>query len=215
MKYDTVIFDLDGTLLYTLEDLMDSTNYVLGKHGLPLKTLEDIRRFIGNGVRRLMALSIEGGENHPHFEEYLLEFREHYKLNSRNKTKPYDGIKELLFDLRAAGIKTAVVSNKFDSAVKELCDYYFDGLFDISAGEKEGVRKKPYPDLVLSVIDALHASPERTVYVGDSEVDIEMSNNSHLDCIAVTWGFRDRERLEECGAKIFADTPGDILRLIK
>ncbi len=215
MKYDTVIFDLDGTLLYTLEDLMDSTNYVLSKHGLPQRTLEDIRRFIGNGVRRLMALSIEGGENHPHFEEYLLEFREHYKLNSKNKTRPYDGIKELLYDLRAAGIKTAVLSNKFDSAVKELCEYYFSGLFDMSAGEKEGVRKKPYPDLVLSIIDTLHTSSERTVYVGDSEVDIEMSNNARIDCIAVTWGFRDRKKLKECGAKVFADSPCDILKLIK
>lgn len=212
-----VIFDLDGTLLNTLEDLCDSVNYALAKHSMPELTLEEVRNYIGNGVRVLMTRAVPEGENNPKFEECLSAFKEYYKQNMYNKTAPYEGVMELLKELRLKGIQVGVVSNKFDLAVKTLCKKYFGDFVQIAIGENEaeGIRKKPAPDSLFKAICDLKANIETVVYVGDSETDIQTARNAEIDCIACTWGFRDLELLEEEGARLFAQKPLDILKIIE
>lgn len=207
-----VIFDLDGTLLNTLDDLADSTNYALSKFGYPTRTIEEVRQFVGNGVAKLIERAIPDGKNNSNFEKCLNIFKENYAQNMYNKTAPYNGIIEMLSNLKSKGIKIAVVSNKFDLAVKELCKKYFEGFIDFAAGENEalGINKKPAPDTVLSVLRKFSFSPEDAVYVGDSDVDIMTAKNSKMPCISVTWGFRDEKFLLKSGATILINTPSEI-----
>lgn len=207
-----VIFDLDGTLLNTLDDLADSTNYALSKFGYPTRTIDEVRQFVGNGVAKLIERAIPEGKNNPNFEKCLAIFKENYAQNMYNKTAPYNGIIEMLSNLKSKGIKIAVVSNKFDLAVKELCKKYFEGFIDFAAGENEaqGIKKKPAPDTVISVLNEFNLASEDAVYVGDSDVDIMTAKNSKMPCISVTWGFRDEKFLLENGATILINAPSEI-----
>lgn len=209
-KYDTVIFDLDGTLLDTLEDLTDAVNYALREMKMPERTIDEVRRFVGNGVRRLLELAVPGGTGNPAFEETFAKFREYYGIHCNDKTKAYEGVVKLLRELRDEGYALAIVSNKLDSAVKELSEIYFEGIIKVAIGEKAGIAKKPAPDTVYAALAKLHRTPERAVYVGDSEVDVMTAKNAGLPCISVLWGFRDEAFLRENGARWFARTPEDV-----
>ena len=207
--YQTVIFDLDGTLLDTLQDLADSTNYALSVHRMPARTLEEVRTFVGNGVGRLIHLAVPEGTPAEEEAACLADFRAHYLLNMENKTAPYPGVPALLEHLQAAGIRTAVVSNKFDGAVKGLCQNYFGDRLPVAIGESQGVARKPAPDTVFRALAELEAEPAGAVYVGDSDVDIATARNAGLPCISVTWGFRDEDFLLAHGAtEIVADPDG-------
>jgi phosphoglycolate phosphatase len=212
-KIDTVIFDLDGTLLDTLGDLADSVNYALGKYDMPLKSIEQVKSYVGNGIRKLMIRSVPDGEDNPLFEDAFKTFREYYNEHCNDKTKPYDGILELISRLKDRGYSLAIVSNKVDSAVKSLCRRYFKDI-EVAIGDREGMKIKPAPDSVFLALGELGKTKENAVYVGDSDVDLETAKNSGLECISVLWGFRDREFLLDHGARILAEKPGDILELL-
>ena len=229
--YNVYIFDLDGTLLDTLQDLANSVNYALRQHHMPEHSIDDIRRFVGNGVRLLMERAIPDGARNPQFEDTFATFRQHYMQHSLDTTRPYDGIPELIHELKARGCKLAVVSNKMMAATQELVHHFFPEI-DVAIGEHEaaGIRKKPAPDTVYEVLRQLAVSswplavsPRNTtlskreqptaVYVGDSDVDIQTARNSGLPCISVLWGFRSRDFLLAHGATAFAERPEDILTL--
>ncbi len=199
-RYDAVIFDLDGTLLDTLADLTNSVNAVLAQHGMPQFSQEEIRSFVGNGIRRLIQRSVPGGDLNPEFEEIHRSFREYYNAHCMDETEPYPGIPALLGWLQQEGYRIAIVSNKADFAVKKLRDVYFGELVQVAIGEHEGCRRKPAPDSVLQALKELEVEPSRAVYVGDSDVDIQTAVNAQMPCIAVSWGFRSREFLIEHGA---------------
>ena len=219
MRIKAAIFDLDGTLLNTLEDLCDSTNAALEQYGYPTRTIDEVRRFVGNGVKLLMlrALGIEKPEDNAEFEDVFAAFRAHYAEHSNDHTRPYDGVMELMQHLQDAGIEMAIVSNKLDPAVKQLNELYFRQYITVAIGENEaaGVKKKPAPDTVYTALRELGIAAENAVYIGDSEVDLATAKNSGLPCISVTWGFRDRECLTEHGAQIFCDTPEQVWETIK
>ncbi len=219
MSIKAAIFDLDGTLLNTLEDLCDSTNAALAQYGYPTRTIDEVRRFVGNGVKLLMlrALGIEKPEDNAEFEDVFAAFRAHYAKHSNDHTRPYDGVMELMQHLQDAGIEMAIVSNKLDPAVKQLNELYFRQYITVAIGENEaaGVKKKPAPDTVYTALRELGIAAEDAVYIGDSEVDLATAKNSGLPCISVTWGFRDRECLTEHGAQIFCDTPEQVWETIK
>ena len=207
----TVIFDLDGTLLNTLEDLKEAANFALSEFGYPKRSLEEIRGFVGNGVRKLIERAVpEACEN---IDECLCIFKKNYYENMCNNTVPYNGILKILKDLQDNGIKIGVVSNKFDSAVKELCKKYFGNLVDIAVGQSDDVPKKPAPEGVFKVMKELGAEKISTVYIGDSEVDVQTAKNSGLPCIGVTWGFRNKNDLQ--GADYIIDNPCDIISVIR
>lgn len=208
---DAVIFDLDGTLLNTLEDLKNSTNYALNELGFPKRSLEEVRCFVGNGVRKLIERAVPQSCDKETTERCLEIFKKNYSENMYNNTAPYNSILEILKDLRSNGLKIGVVSNKFDLAVKELCKKYFEDLVDIAIGQADDVPKKPAPDGVLKAIKQLGA--QNVVYVGDSEVDVQTAKNADIPCIGVTWGFRDRKNLE--GADFIIDNPRDIINIIR
>ena len=210
-SYDTYIFDLDGTLLSTLDDLAASTNHALRTYGLPERTTDEVRHFVGNGVRKLIERAVPGGEHHPQFESILETFRRHYLKHSRDFTRPYPGITETLVELRRQGKRVAVVSNKFYAATAELCNHYFGDLVEVAIGEREDIRRKPAPDTVEEALRQLGVGKQGAVYVGDSEVDIETARNSSLPCISVLWGFRDRDFLERHGATNFISRPEELL----
>ncbi len=215
IKFNTVIFDMDGTLLDTLEDIADSVNYTLEKLGFPPRDLSEIRSYIGNGVTYLMELSIPEGRQNPEFNHAISLFRQHYSCNCTSKTRPYTGIVELLRVLANRGYKTAVISNKFDEAVKKLNDFYFSRYIAVAIGEKDDIRKKPAADMLLSALNRLGSTVEEAVYIGDSEVDIETARNAGIDCISVTWGFRDRDWLVNHGAATIVDSPEELLRWLQ
>lgn len=214
MKYQLAIFDMDGTILDTLEDLKDSTNYVLTYFGMPERTLEEVRCFVGNGIRKLLERAAVEGTTAEKIDEMFQVFSAYYKDHSAIKTKPYEGIITCIEKLRQGGVKTAVVSNKADFAVQILCKDYFPGLFDIAVGERDGLQRKPAPDSVNLVLDALGIQRAQAVYIGDSEVDLQTARNSSLDVIPVSWGFRDEKFLREQGADLVVDQVEDILKLI-
>ena len=211
MSYDIYIFDLDGTLLDTLRDLAASVNYALRSTGMPERTIEEIRWFVGNGVKKLMERAVPEGTDNPRFEEAYQTFREHYLLHGQDTTVPYEGIMEMLQALKDNGKQIAVVSNKFYKATEELCRHFFGGVVDVAIGEREGIRKKPAPDTVEEALRQLNAHSEHAVYVGDSDVDIETAKNSGLPCISVLWGFRDMDFLMAHGATTFVATPHELL----
>ena len=210
--YKTYIFDLDGTLLDTLQDLADSVNYALRQFGMPEHSLDDIRRFVGNGVRLLIERAVPDGAQNPQFEEVFATFRQYYMQHSLDTTRPYDGIVEAIHELTLRGCRLAVVSNKMMAATQELVAHFFPDI-EVAIGEHEaaGIRKKPAPDTVFEALRQLGTSPDNTVYVGDSDVDIATARNSGLPCISVLWGFRDRPFLEAHGATTFIEHPRDLL----
>ena len=213
-KYDTAIFDLDGTLLNTLEDLTDSVNFALSLYDFPCKKMEDVRSFAGNGVARLIELAIPNGRNNPQYKKCLADFRLHYSENMQNKTDAYDGIRELLGQLARGNFKIAIVSNKFDAAVKELNQIYFKEYIKLAIGESESILKKPAPDMLFKAIEQLGTTANKTVYIGDSEVDVRTAKNSDVTSIGVTWGFRNREILEQEGADYIIDRPEELLKIV-
>lgn len=212
--YKLAVFDMDGTILDTLEDLKDSTNFALEKCGYPTRSYDEVRRFVGNGIRKLIERAVPEGLTVEQIDRVHEVFTEHYKVHCADKTKAYDGIKPLLEKLRASGVKTAVVSNKADYGVQELCKEYFDGLFDYAVGEREGIRRKPAPDAVNEALRALGIDKSEAVYIGDSDVDFETAKNAELPCISVLWGFRDEEFLREKGATLFVRDPAEIYDII-
>lgn len=210
MKYQLAIFDLDGTLLDTLEDLADSTNYIMRSFGYPERTIAEVRSFVGNGIRKLLERSAPKDTSSEEIDRMFEKFKEYYGVHCADKTKPYDGIMELLNALKEQGVKLAVVSNKADYAVKALCEQYFCGVFDEAVGERTGIARKPAPDTVNEVLKKLQIDRSRAVYIGDSEVDVQTAKNAELDCIAVDWGFRDKEVLIKAGAETIVSTPAEL-----
>ena len=209
--YDNYIFDLDGTLLDTLNDLAASTNHALRQHGMPEHTTDEVRRMVGNGVAKLIERAVPQGLDNPDYEQVLADFKAHYSVHSMDTTRPYPGIEELLHTLKQQGKRLAVVSNKFCTATEALCRHFFGDTIEVAIGESERIRKKPAPDAVIEAMKRLDAHKDNTVYVGDSEVDVATAHNSGLPCISVTWGFRDRALLTDHGATTFADNPMDIV----
>lgn len=208
---NTAVFDMDGTILNTLDDLMDSTNFALKNNGLKERSLEEIRFFVGNGIQKLIERAVPQGTSKEVFEKVFADFKSHYKIHCADKTSYYDGIPLVIQTLRKMGVKTAVVSNKADFAVQELVEVYFKGLFDVALGEKTGVSKKPSPDMVNAALSVLGVEKEAAFYIGDSDVDFETAKNSSLDFIGVSWGFRGRKFLENLGAKNIIDSPEELL----
>jgi len=215
-KYKAVIFDLDGTLLDTLDDLCDSVNHTMDVFSYPRRTREEVRRFVGNGVDRLIELCIPGEANDPNRDEAIAEYRRYYKDHSEIKTKPYDGVVELIGKLISDGVKVAVVSNKIHLSTVELCKKYFPKIENVCGErEAEGIRRKPHPDTVIKSAEDMGLTVGECVYVGDSEVDIETAKNAGMDCISVLWGFRDREYLESMGGTVFACDADELYEAIK
>ncbi len=210
MRYKLAIFDMDGTILNTIDDLAASLNYVLEKSGFPARTMDEVISFIGDGLRKLIERGVPEGTDSETVDKVLADFKEYYAVHCADKTAPYDGIVELLENLRRNGCMTAVVSNKADYAVQELCRKYFDGLFDYAVGERSGILRKPAPDSVNEVLEKLNVSRENAVYIGDSDVDIKTAENAGMDSIIVEWGFRERDFLLKKGAKTIVSAAKEI-----
>ena len=213
MTYSTYIFDLDGTLLDTLGDLAASVNFALREHGMPEHSIDDVRSFVGNGVKLLMERAIPDGADNPDFEATFATFRQYYMAHSLDTTRPYDGVPEALRELRNRGCQLAVVSNKMMAATQELIRHFFPDTIAVAIGEHEaeGIRKKPAPDTVFAALRELGVGQEGTVYVGDSDVDIRTAENAGLPCISVLWGFRDKDFLIKHGAKTLISAPSELL----
>ena len=211
---NTVIFDLDGTLLYTLDDLTDSTNFAINSFNYDSKTVDQIKSYVGNGVGLLIERALPEGINNPHYKECIELFKKHYAQNMYNKTKPYDGIPELLSSLKQNGFNIAVISNKFDLAVKELCNHYFKDQIDIAIGQIDGKYIKPNPDGVMKIAELLNTTLDKCIMIGDSEVDIQTADNANIPCISVTWGYKDIDFLYRNGATTLVYSPQEILELI-
>ena len=214
-RYDTVIFDLDGTLLNTLEDLADAVNHVMRENGYPQRTLEEVRRFVGNGIRRLMEQAVPEGVTGENFEHVFEEFRNYYTEHCQIKTRAYAGVMELLKTLAERGIAMAIVSNKNHAAVCELNEIYFKEYISVAIGQKDGIRKKPAPDTVLQALKELGKEAAGAVYVGDSEVDFMTAENSEMDCVLVTWGFRTEEELADCTPKAWIRKPEQLRSVLE
>jgi phosphoglycolate phosphatase len=208
--YRAAVFDLDGTLLNTLEDLADSANYALSLNHFPTHDVDAIRRFVGNGVGLLIHRAVPPGTPPELEAKCLADFRAHYLVNMEHKTAPYPGILSMLEHLQSAGIAAAVVSNKFDSAVKGLCQDYFGQRIAVAIGESQGIAKKPAPDTVLRALEELGVEKQQAVYIGDSDVDIATARNAGLPCISVSWGFRDIPFLQAHGAQTIVNTPAQL-----
>ena len=213
--YDTVIFDLDGTLLNTLEDLADGVNFVLKSNGYPQRTLEEVRHFVGNGIRKLMERAVPDHISGEQFEKIFEEFRTYYTEHCQIKTRAYDGIMELLLKLKQGGYAMAIVSNKNHGAVTELNEIYFKDYIEAAIGQKDGIRKKPAPDTVLQALKELGKEKETAVYVGDSEVDFMTAENTGMDCVLVTWGFRTVEELSGLKPKTMVNKPEELWSLLE
>lgn len=207
---DTIIFDLDGTLLNTLEDLMDSVNFALERQGFPLRNIEEIRSFVGNGIRLLVERAVPqevvGTDT---FEVCFKDFNDYYKMHMEDKTAPYDGINEMLKNIKKAGFKTAIVTNKVDYAAQELCNRLFPEI-DLVVGSVDDRPNKPAPDGAFYAIDTLGSKAENTIFVGDADTDILTAKNAGLKSIGVLWGFRDREIIEAEGAEYIVETVNDL-----
>lgn len=205
---------MDGTLLDTLEDLRDAVNVGLASKNYPARDLEEIRQFVGNGVQVLLEKAVPEDTPEADMKACLAVFKEYYAKHWQDKTKPYDGIRELLAALKERNIKTAVISNKYDEAVLQLCRDYFPGSFDSARGERSGIPRKPAPDGVYSILEELGTAKENAIYVGDSEVDMETAHNAGLTSVGVTWGFRERPLLEAKGADYIIDSPEELLEIL-
>ena len=215
MKYKAAIFDLDGTLLNTLDDLCDAVNATMEHYGYPCRTLAEVRAAVGNGVERLIALSLPDGRNTPDFDKIAAYYRAYYDAHSEVKTAPCEGVLDLIDGLEKEGIRPAVVSNKPNASTVKLCAKYFPRISTVGGErEAEGVRRKPYPDMVHRAVEEMGLTPADCVYIGASEVDVLTAKNAGMDCITVLWGFRSRDELEREGADCFADTADEVFRLI-
>lgn len=213
-----VIFDLDGTLLDTIQDLYLSCNHAMNEVGSKERTLEEVRAFVGNGYPRLIELCLENGKENPLYDKAVESGKKWYSIHCNDNTKPYDGILEVLETLSSKGIKSAIVSNKPDPQVKDLCKIYFSKYittdFAIGENEKNGIKRKPYPDSLNKVLQLMGISKEEAIYVGDSDVDIMTAKNAGLRCISVCWGFRSKEFLLENGATNIISAPDELLHLV-
>ena len=208
-----IVFDMDGTILNTIEDITLCVNYILEKYGMPIRTVEEVKFFVGNGLLKTLKRSVPDDCSDDMIERIYPEFTAYYKEHSNINTKPYEGIVEVIKELRRRGYKTAVVSNKRDEAVSSLCEIFYKDVFDISLGDKDGMKVKPAPDMVHYVLNELGVKNDEAVYIGDSDVDIMTAVNSEMDYISVSWGFRSREFLIEHGAGIIVDEPVKLLDL--
>ena len=213
-RYKAIIFDLDGTLLDTLADLAEGTNYALRVNGFPERTIDEIRRFVGNGARKLIERAVPDGQIEAALEKVRQDFDIYYKVHCKDHTGPYPGIMEMLQELVQQGYSLGVVSNKPDFAVQELIPEYFPGIFASVSGERQGVAKKPAPDLIWEAMKNLQADSSNAVYVGDSEVDLEAAANAGIPCISVAWGFKGRRFLEEQHAGMIIETPAEIQKYL-
>ena len=215
MAYKAVLFDMDGTLLDTLDDLWAAVNATMKLFGYPERTREEVRQFVGNGVTRLLELALPGGASDPRFDEAVSAYRAYYASHSEGKTAPYPGVPELVQRLTDAGIACAVVSNKPDRTTKLLAEKFFPEI-RVAAGENEaaGIRRKPAPDMVFAAVRELGVQLSDCVYVGDSEVDLDTGRAAGMDVISVLWGFRDREILEREGAVRFAASPEELYEAV-
>lgn len=212
-KINTVVWDMDGTILDTLEDLKDSVNYAVTSYGFSPYNMNEIRAMLGNGIKVLMELAVPDGYNNPQFDACFALFKEYYQQHMNDKTKPYAKIADVMQQLQAEGWKQAIVSNKIDAAVKKLAKVYYP-FVDTALGEKEGLARKPQPDMVWAALAELGVSQDNAVYIGDSEVDLATAKNSNLKCISVSWGFRDKQMLKSAGADIIIDTPEQIIPIL-
>lgn len=210
---NAVIWDMDGTILNTLEDLKDSVNHAVVAYGFKPYGSNEIKAMLGNGIKVLMELAVPNGCNNPKFDACFETFKEYYQQHMNDKTKPYDGIQDVMRRLKDSGWKQAIVSNKIDLAVQKLAQTYYP-FVDVALGEKEGLARKPQPDMVWAALEELGVSKEEAVYVGDSEVDLATAKNAGTDCIAVSWGFRDKNMLKSAGAKTIADTPLQLVEML-
>lgn len=215
MRYDAAIFDLDGTLLDTIDDLKNSINHALSVCGYPPRTRAEVLAFVGNGVLRLVELAVPPGTPADRRQAVLDAMNAHYAAHCAQLTRPYPGVTDVLRTLRAAGVRVAVVSNKPDYGVQELCARYFPGLLDSAVGMRDGIRKKPYPDAVEAALAAFGVPPERAVYIGDSEVDVQTAKNAHTALISVDWGFRTHAQLVEAGAEHIVSDADALLALLR
>ena len=213
MKYKAFIFDLDGTLLDTLDDITNSLNFALQKHSCPPRTKEEAKSFVGHGAGELVELAL-GKKGHPLHAQVLADFRAHYKNHAADKTQPYAKIIDTLKKLRESGAKIAVVSNKPDGAVKELCKHYFAGLTDYALGETPEILRKPAPDMLLHAVKQFGLNKQDVVFIGDSDVDAQTAQNAAVDFIGVTWGFRTPADMRPFGAKLFIDKPLSLLNML-
>ncbi len=214
MKYKTILFDFDGTLLYTLKDLADATNYAISKHGYATHSEDAVKRFVGNGVNMLVARALPLGFDTPGYEDIMEDFRAYYAAHCSDNTRPYEGVLEALRTLKAQGRKLAIVTNKYQAAAEELRKEFFAESIDIIVGDHESRRRKPEPDAVLEALRLLDAEAEGAVYVGDTEVDMATAANSGLDFVAVAWGYRDYEELEEMKIPVIARTAQELVQLL-
>lgn len=210
-----VVFDLDGTLLDTLDDLANATNWALRWNGLPERTLDEVRQFVGNGVQRLIRRAVPEGTSEEVFAKTFSDFKDYYVVHCQEKTRLYDGVPEMLKALRSQGYRLAIVSNKLQAGVDELYERYFKDTVEVAVGECPEVNRKPAPDMVVAALAALGVTADEAVYVGDSDVDLQTARNSGLPCISVLWGFRDRPFLEAHGATCFAEKPCDVMKFIR
>ena len=209
-----IVFDLDGTLLDTLTDLAASTNYALRSCGMPEHSIDDVRRFVGNGVRMLMTRAVPDGESNPRFDEAFSVFRQHYMQHCLDTTCPYPGIMDALARLKEKGMMLAIVSNKMQAATEELRQHFFSQYIDVAIGESAAIRKKPAPDTVNEVLRLLGISHDEAIYVGDSDVDIDTARAAMMPCASVLWGFRDRQFLLNHGATRLLSSPEELLSLV-
>lgn len=209
MKYKAVLFDMDGTLLDTLADMAAAVNHILSVHGYPLRTVEEVRAFVGNGARKLMERALPPDVTGDAFEALLEEYRQRYEAHACVKTAPYPGVPAVLAALHRAGVRCAVVSNKPDGATRELAARFFPGL--PAFGQRDGIPAKPAPDMVYHALAELGVEASAAAYVGDSEVDVALARNAKLPLVAVSWGFRGREALEEAGAALVVDDAATLL----
>ena len=208
------IFDLDGTLLDTLDDLTDSMNYMLGKHNFPLRTRDEVRNFVGNGVRKLVERAVppEYKADDEFIDKFYNDFSLYYNSHSDVKTSPYPGTIDMLDKLLENGFDIAIVSNKIDSAVKSLSSKFFGGRIRSAIGEKPSIRHKPEPDMVFMAMEEMGANKMDSIYIGDSEVDIETARNAGIPCVSVLWGFKDRKFLEESGATMLVHSMEELTK---
>lgn len=213
-KHTTVLFDFDGTLLYTVKDLADAVNYALEKHAYPTHSVKTIQGFVGNGVATLVARAIPGGTENPDYAAALAQFKAFYALHSMDNTAPYEGIQEMLTELKAQGRKMAIVTNKYQVAAEELRRRFFDDTVPLIVGDLEGRERKPAPDAAYLAMELLDAKKEDCVYVGDTEVDMQTAANAGIDFVACAWGYRTRRQLEELGIPLIADTPAELVGMI-
>ena len=210
-QFDTYIFDLDGTVLYTLDDLTASTNHAMRKFGFAEHTKEEVRLMVGNGIRKLIERAIPEGVNNPQYEDIYSEFVSYYLKHDLDTTRPYPGVMQMLKTLKERGKQLAVVSNKYCKATENLCRTFFAEYISVAIGESSNIRKKPAPDTVLAAMNKLGADKATTVYIGDSEVDIATARNCGIPCVSVLWGFRDKDFLIQNGGTVFIEQPEQLI----